>query len=76
MIIDVSKRKNMKIIYPDSENNEGTITIPSKSHYDTYEDSAVIRELNKTSAFKHLINSYKEVGKMIYKKLIKEHNRL
>lgn len=76
MIIDVSKRKNMKIIYPDSTNNKETVAIPSRSHYDTYEDSAVIRKLNETSAFKYLLNSYKEVGKMIYKKFIKERNRL
>lgn len=76
MIIDVSERKNMKIIYPDSTNDEGIVTILSRGQYDIYEDSAVIRELNKTSAFRYLLNSYKEVGKMIYKKFIKERNRL
>lgn len=71
MIIDVSRRKNMKIIYPDNTNNKETANT-CRGCYDTYEESAVIRELNETNVIKYLLNSYKEVGKMIYKKFVKE----
>lgn len=72
LVIDVSKRKNMKIIYPSGTIDE-EMCGPRRCH-NIYEESAVIRELNKTSTFKYLLNSYKEVGKMICKKFIKERN--
>lgn len=74
--VDVSKRKNMKIVYPDNTISKGDGELSFSRSYDVYEDSAVIRELNKTSAFRYLLNSYKEVGKMIYKKFVKERNCL
>lgn len=76
LVINVSKRKNMKIIYPDSIASKGDEELSFSRGYDIYEESAVIKELNETGAFKYLLNSYKEVGKMIYKKLVKERNRL
>lgn len=66
MVIDVSKRKYMVVVYP-SDNVE-TKTTYDNTEKIAYEELAVIKAIDETGYIEYLLNSYKEVARMIYHK--------
>ena len=67
MVVDVSKRKHMKVIYP-SYNTEAKITYDNTGKT-TYKELAIIKAIDETGYIEYLLNSYKEIIRMICHKI-------
>lgn len=67
IVVDVSKRKHMKVIY--SLDNTETKTMCDNTEEAVYEELAVIKAIDGTGYIEYLLNSYKEVVRMIYNKI-------